>query len=674
MTGQTIALALQDLLEPALRLDLVDQALGEGCVRRRRNVGAGDDRQFGGEELEDIGTAGRNVEFVGEVVHLVGDDILAGGVAAHHVAVTAHRDVGIAVGTVEDHQDGLVVLDPGIDIAVAVLAERGILDQLAVADGLGGLAPLQEFLHIIIGLVLFGGTAVARKDAAGVAREAARHIDADRAVTLLLGRLEEKLGTVIDLRDAAGRQQEGDALLVAVQALVLNAGETAEVVVVQEDQDVIRIGVEPIVRQGNVDVEEASRGAVGGVVRIREGVRGEEDQVEVHHGLQVGVPFLVQDGTLLPPGREAGTDRIPGLAGDVEVRIFLHRFLAPAGAEEGVHIRMGILADTVDAGVLDPPDTVLDQVVGDQRIVLVQVGHTAVEPAVGEEFALGRSRVRIDRRPLVVAGADEGVVEIEPVAGRQVAHPPVAAAAVVEDHVHDDLHAAGVGLVNEVDVLLHGAEARIDVIVVRDGVAVVGAGVVLLDRVEPDGRHAQVVDVVEMVHDTLDVTAVTAAGAAAVGAGAFDGVVVRVAICETVRGDEVQDVIGGETLGAGFRAAGLQFERLDRPAVLAVEDNVDLAGPGSRRDVEIQENVVRVLGLDNVLDGDAGIRDGDLVLGDVRTVEENLQSGILHADPPEGRVHVLDISTVANRSQAHGEAQERDGHEDGFSHVAAFML
>ena len=241
---------------------------------------------------------------------------------------------------------------------------------------------------------------------------------------------------------------------------------------------------------------------------------------------------------------------------------------------------MGILADAVDAGVLDPPDTVLDQVVGDQRIVLVQVGHTAVEPAVGEEFALGRSRVRVDRRPLVVAGADEGVVEVEPVAGRQVAHPPVAAAAVVEDHVHDDLHAASVGLVDEVDVLLHGAEARIDVVVVRDGVAVVGAGVVLLDRVEPDGGHAQVIDVVEMIYHTLDVTTVTAAGAAAVGAGAFDGVVVRIAVCKTVRRDEVQDVIGGESLCTGFRAAGLQFERTDGPAVLAGEDDVHLAGPG----------------------------------------------------------------------------------------------
>ena len=555
-----------------------------------------------------------------------------------------------------------------------MLAERGVLNQFAVADSLGGLAPLQEFLHVIISLVFFVRTAAAREDAAGIARETARHVDADRAVTLLLGRLEEKFGAIIDLRDAAGCQQERNTLLVAVQALVLHAGETAEVVVVQEDQDVVRIGVEPVVGQGHIDVEQTGRGAVGGVVRIRESIRGEEDQVEVHDGLQVGVPLLVQDRTCLPPGREAGTDRIPSLTGDVEVRILFHGFLAPAGSEEGVHVGMGILADAVDAGVLDPPDSVLDQVVGNQRVVLVQVGHAAVEPAVGEEFALRRGRVRVNRRPLVVAGADEGVVEIEPVAGRQIAHPPVAAAAVVEDHVHDDLHATGVGLVDEVDVFLHGAEARIDVIVVRDGIAVVSAGVVLLDRVEPDGGHAQVIDIVEVVHDTLDVTAVAAAGAAAVGAGTFDGVVVRVAVCKTVRGDEVQDVIGGEALGAGFRAAGLQFEGTDRPAILAGEDDVHLARLGRRCDVQIQENVIRILSLDDVFDRDAGIGNGDLVLGDIRTVEENLQGGILHADPPERRVHVLDISTVANRSQAHGKAQERDGHKDGFSHVAAFML
>ena len=90
MTGQTVALTLQDFLEPALRLDLVDHAFGESSIRGCRDIGAGYDRQFWGEEVEDIGTAGRNVQFVGEVVHLAGNDILAGGIAAHDVAVTAH--------------------------------------------------------------------------------------------------------------------------------------------------------------------------------------------------------------------------------------------------------------------------------------------------------------------------------------------------------------------------------------------------------------------------------------------------------------------------------------------------------------------------------------------------------------------------------------------------------
>ena len=392
-----------------------------------------------------------------------------------------------------------------------MLAERGVLDQLAVLDGLGGLAPLQDLLHVVVSLVLFGGAALAGEDAAGVAREAARHVDADGAVTLLLGRLEEQFGTIVYLRDAAGRQQEGDALLVAVEPDVFLAGEAAEVVVVQEDEDVVGIGIEPVVRHGYIDVEQAGSRAVGGIVRLCESVRSQENQVEIHDGLQVGVPFGVQDGTCLPPGGESGSDGIPGFTGDVEVRIFLHRLLAPAGTEDRVHVRMRILADAVDAGVFDPPDAVLDQVVGDQRIVLVQVGHALVEPAVGEEFALGRGGVGIDGRPFVVARADELVVEIEPVFRRQVLHPPVAAAAMVEDHVHDDLHAACVGLVDEVDVLFHRAETRVDVIVIGDGIAVVGAGGVLLDRVEPDGRDAEVLDVVQVVHHALDVAAVTTA-------------------------------------------------------------------------------------------------------------------------------------------------------------------
>ena len=388
MTRKAVTLALEYLLEPALRLDLVDKSLGESRIRCRGDVRAGSHCHVRSEQLEDVTAACGHVQFPDHAVDFAGHDILSGGVTAYDVAVAGEVDVNVAVGTAEDHKDGLVILDSGIYIAVAVLAQRGVLDQLALGDGLGALPPLEDIVHVVPGLVLLGGTALAGEYAAGVAGESAGHVDADGAVTLLFRGLEEELGTVVNLRYAAGRQQESHSLLVAVEPDVLLAGESSEVVVVQENQDVVQVGVEDVVGHGHVDGEEARGRAVRGVVGLGEGVRREERQVEVHDGLQVGVVHRIERRIVLPPCREAASDGIPGLARDVEVGVLLEGLLAPAGAELCVHVRMGVLAYTVDAGVLYPPDAVLDEVVGNEGIALVEVGHSAVEPAVGEELAL----------------------------------------------------------------------------------------------------------------------------------------------------------------------------------------------------------------------------------------------------------------------------------------------
>ena len=100
--------------------------------------------------------------------------------------------------------------------------------------------------------------------------------------------------------------------------------------------------------------------------------------------------------------------------------------------------------------------------------------------------------------------------EVEPVVRRAVLEQVVLAAAVVENHVHHHLQPALVRAVHELLELLVRAEAAVYLVVIRDGIAVVGAvgHVVLLRGVEPDGRHAQVGDVVQVLPDALQVAAV----------------------------------------------------------------------------------------------------------------------------------------------------------------------
>ena len=250
----------------------------------------------------------------------------------------------------------------------------------------------------------------------------------------------------------------------------------------------------------------------------------------------------------------------------------------------------------------------------------------------------------IDRSPFVMAGPDELVVEIEPVPGGKVAHPPVAAAAMVEDHVHDYLHSASVRVIDESDVLLHRTETRVDVVVVRDGVAVVGIGAVLLHGVEPDSRHAEVLDVVHVLHHALDVAAVAPAVTRAVGPGALQRVVGGIAVGEAVGGDQVQNVLRTESLRARFAVARAEFEGLDGLAAGSGEGDVHRARPGIVGDVEIEEQVIGVGGLHDVLEGYAPVVDTYLLGGDVRSVDHHLQGVVLHPHPPERRIHVLDLS------------------------------
>ena len=127
---------------------------------------------------------------------------------------------------------------------------------------------------------------------------------------------------------------------------------------------------------------------------------------------------------------------------------------------------------------------------------------------------------------------------------------------VVGDDVEVDLHAAGVGLVDERLELIVGAQVRIDLGEVGDPVAVVAGGLVLrLDRLvleargQPDRGGAQALDVVDLVPQALEVPAVVEALLRRVEAGhhrvrAKAAVVVGGgAVVEAVRHHEIEPFV-----------------------------------------------------------------------------------------------------------------------------------
>ena len=86
-------------------------------------------------------------------------------------------------------------------------------------------------------------------------------------------------------------------------------------------------------------------------------------QWEIHNGLQVGVAWSGEFAVLLPE-RNKNIAVQPGFSYDVEIRIFVVHFLAPARHEIVVGIGVCVLTDAIDACVFNPPDTALNQETG----------------------------------------------------------------------------------------------------------------------------------------------------------------------------------------------------------------------------------------------------------------------------------------------------------------------
>ena len=98
---------------------------------------------------------------------------------------------------------------------------------------------------------------------------------------------------------------------------------------------------------------------------------------------------------------------------------------------------------------------------------------------------------------------------------------------VIDDQVDDDADAALLAAVGELDEVAERAVARIDVVVVRDVVAVVAAGRGL-ERHQPDGGDAQALQIVQAAHQAREIADAVAVGihVGADGQAVDDGVLV----------------------------------------------------------------------------------------------------------------------------------------------------
>ena len=148
------------------------------------------------------------------------------------------------------------------------------------------------------------------------------------------------------------------------------------------------------------------------------------------------------------------------------------------------------------------------------RVLLVEVGHGGYEPAVVHLAEIVFRCVRV-----YVGSQLEGCLHkvvfmvgiVEPVFAGHVLYPYVLYAAVVENHIHYDFNAACMRLFDESLIFFVGAEAGVYLVVIGGGIAVVRTAghVVFQYRSKPQGGHAQIGKIVEVLFDTREVAAMT---------------------------------------------------------------------------------------------------------------------------------------------------------------------
>ena len=221
-------------------------------------------------------------------------------------------------------------------------------------------------------------------------------------------------------------------------------------------------------------------------------------------------------------------------------------------------------------------------------IALVEVGHGGNEPPIDGFLHILLRSVGVEDGGELIACLKAVVGIIEPVLRRWVDVPGMIVAAVVENHVHHHLQSTLVAFVDELLIFSVCTKARIHFIVIGGGVSVVRAvhavvvgPVVLKNRREPQGGDAEVGEVVEVLLDAGEITAVAQAWLGAFAdlvAHALDHVVLRVAVGEAVWHEQVEYVGVGEALVV-LATHGAVLERVAH--LLAVEVECHLSGLGS---------------------------------------------------------------------------------------------
>ena len=350
--------------------------------------------------------------------------------------------------------------------------------------------------------------------------------------------LHQQLRPVVQAGNAPEGVQQRQSQFVLAEVLPAQPKIPTLVVVVRKGHESIRILVQVISGQGLVELAHAFVPAR----RLGDGFLQGKVGLKIGDGIQTVVRR--------PKGKAAGKIGLalvvvhPGFAKQDHARVVGAHHLVEAGHEVLVGVGVRVYAQRVNAGLLNPPQGVLNQVVGSVFVLQIPVRHGVVEPAAFKKVLISLGGVGVKKCGFAVVGARVLLFGVEPGGIRLRLVEVVLVSGVVVHHVHHVLHAAfvqGVGQSQEVCV---GPKARIHQVVVRDGVPVVGGAHLVVGQpgVDPNGRNAQGLNVVQMLFNARQIATVAVVRLLAVQTHlqlSVHAVVLGVAVGKPVRRDQV---------------------------------------------------------------------------------------------------------------------------------------
>ncbi len=171
--------------------------------------------------------------------------------------------------------------------------------------------------------------------------------------------------------------------------------------------------------------------------------------------------------------------------------------------------------------------------------------------------------------------------------------------------VEDNFEAPPMSLIDEIFVLVVGTESWINAVQIRGSISVVAGGAaVFKNRVDPNGRDPQVLQIVQSRSDTFQIPAVSFSIIGRIEVvEIFRLIVFPVSVGELIGSNQINNVLitkSSMLIGSGFALQNRKYEICF--GIISTNLNRIIAGRQAIRNFHVQECVVTVFRGGNFLD------------------------------------------------------------------------